>query len=228
MAVTKSWESAGTNRLDFAGKARSPERQREFWPLLGASILVACGLALVYTAKTQDFPTLQQHLDSGDLVDINSVAGSKDLLNALFVFSDSGERAYAADRLWTFLLKNRPLPNAGALARVRLHKADTLNDSRALSIWERETQHVVTPPSSVALFPVSKVKPFLVVRTPKEFLLTYVTWGMAYILAFWMVHIAVASAAVSRRPYDSACRAFAQWHGIHADGELARSFARHA
>jgi cell division protein FtsI/penicillin-binding protein 2/cell division protein FtsW (lipid II flippase) len=189
MAVTKSWESSVANRLDFEGKAKSPERQREFWPLLGASLLVACGLVLVFTAKTQDFPALQQRLDAGDLVDINSVQGANDLLKTLFVFSDAGERAYAADRVWEFLVKNRPLPNAGSLSRIRLHQADTVNDARARSIWERETAHLKTPPNSVSLFPVSKVKPFLVVRTPKEFLRTYIIWGLAYIGAFWVVHI---------------------------------------
>ena len=89
MAVTKSWEASVTNRLDFEGKTKSRERQREFWPLLGASLLVACGLALVYTAKTQDFPALQQRLDAGELVDINAVKGPNDLLNALFVFNDA-------------------------------------------------------------------------------------------------------------------------------------------
>ena len=189
MAVTKSWESSVASRLDFEGKTKSPERQRELWPLLGASLLVACGLLLVYTSKTQDFPSSQQRLDSGDLVDVNSVTSAKDLMNALFVFNDAGERAYAADRIYTFLIKNRPLPNAGSLARIRLHKADALSDARARSIWERETAHAKTPPNSVQLFPVSKVKPFLVVRTPKEFLRTFVIWGVAYIVSFWVVHI---------------------------------------
>ena len=189
MAVTKSWETSVANRLDFEGKAKAPERQREFWPLLGASILVACGFALVYTAKTQDFPALQQRLDSGELVDINSVKSANDLLNTLFVFNDAGERAYAAERVYTFAIKNHPLPNAGSLSRIRLQHSDTLNDSRARSIWERETESAKSPPRSVQLFAVSKVKPFLVVRTPKEFLRTYIIWGLAYIAAFWVVHI---------------------------------------
>ena len=40
MAVTKSWESSVASRLDLEGRAKSPERRREFWPLLGASLLV--------------------------------------------------------------------------------------------------------------------------------------------------------------------------------------------
>ncbi len=75
------------------------------------------------------------------------------------------------------------------MSRIRLHKSDTETDARARSIWQRETAHAKTPPSSVQLFPVSKVKPFLVVRTPKEFQQDYVIWGVAYILAFWAVHI---------------------------------------
>jgi cell division protein FtsW (lipid II flippase)/cell division protein FtsI/penicillin-binding protein 2 len=189
MAVTKSWNSAVASRLDLEGRAKCPERKREFWPLLGASILIACGLVLVYTAKTQDFPALQQHLDSGDLVNINSVKSAAEIANILFVFNDSGERAYAAERVWSFLESSRPLANAGSLSRLRLHQADTLNDSRARAIWERETAHLKSLPGSLPLFPVSKVKPFLVVRTPKEFLRTFVIWGVAYMAAFWLVHI---------------------------------------
>jgi cell division protein FtsI/penicillin-binding protein 2/cell division protein FtsW (lipid II flippase) len=188
MAVTKSWDSTVASRVDLAGKASSPERKREFWPLLGATVLVACGLVLVYTAKTQDFPALQQHLEAGDLVNLNSAQSAADIANVLLVFNDPGERAYASERVWSFLEQNRPIPNAGSLSRIRLHKADTLNDSRARSIWERETAPLKTPPNSIALFPVSKVKPFLVVRTPKEFLRTFVIWAAAYIAAFWLVH----------------------------------------
>jgi len=189
MAVTKSWESAVASRLDFEGKAKSPERKREFWPMLGASLLVICGLVLVYTAKTQDFPLLQERLDSGELLDINSAANAGDISKILFVFTDSDERAYAAGRIYSYLQLNHPLPNAGSLSRIRLHKADTLNDSRAREIWDRETAQSKTPPTSVQLFPVSKVKPFLIVRTPKEFLREYIVWGLAYLTAFWLVHI---------------------------------------
>jgi cell division protein FtsI/penicillin-binding protein 2/cell division protein FtsW (lipid II flippase) len=189
MAVTKSWDSAVASRIAFERKAGSPERKREFWPLLGASILVAGGLALVYSAKTQDFPTLQQHLDSGELLDINTAKNAGEIANILFVFEDPGERAYAAERVWSFLESNRPIPNAGSLSRVRLYKTDTLNDARARAIWERETAHAKTPPNSVPLFAVSKVKPFLAVRTPKEFLRIFVIWSAAYMAAFWLVHI---------------------------------------
>jgi len=158
--------------------------------LLGASILVACGLVLVYTAKTQDFPVLQQRLVSNELVNINSAKSAAEISNVLLVFNDPGERTYAAERVWTFLEQHRPLVNAGALSRIKLLKTDTLNDSRARAIWERETEHFKVPPNSLPLFPVSKVKPFLAVRTPKEFLRTYVIWSLAYIAAFWLVHIA--------------------------------------
>lgn len=192
MAVTKSWESSVQSRLDFEGKSKPIERRREFWFLLGATILVACGMALVYTAKTQDFPLLQQKLGSGELININAVTSANDLANALFFFSDSEERAYAAEHLYQFLLKNRPLANAGALSRIRLYKADTINDSRARSIWDQAMAaqpNRKTAPNSIALFPVAKVKPFIVVRTPQEFMRTYITWGIAYIVAFWVVHI---------------------------------------
>jgi cell division protein FtsI/penicillin-binding protein 2/cell division protein FtsW (lipid II flippase) len=190
MAVTKSWESSVASRPDFEGKAKSLERNREFFALFGASVLAACGLALVFAAKTQDFPALEQRLRANELVDINTAKSAQEISNVLLVFSDPGERDYAAERIWNFVEEHRPLPNAGALSRVRLHKSDTLTDSRARSIWERETANLKTPPASLPLVPVAKVKPFLVVRTPNEFLRTYIIWSVAYIAAFWLVHIA--------------------------------------
>ena len=67
MAITRSWEASTALKLDFEGRARAPERQREFWLLTGASLLVACALALVLAAKTQDFADLGRRLNDREL-----------------------------------------------------------------------------------------------------------------------------------------------------------------
>ncbi len=148
MAITKSWEASVAVEQERGKRVAPIERRRELVWLLGASMIVGCGLALVVAAKTQDFPDLQGRLDRGELLNLNAVAAPDKLLPVL-----------ENDRVWNYLQQHRPLPNVGALARLRL-------------------------------FPLAKVKPLLIVRTPQEFLRTYVSWMLAYLAAFWLVHLA--------------------------------------
>src|SRR5436309_2141313 len=110
MAVTKSWESPASLDLDFQGRVAAPERRREFWFLLAASLLVACALALVLRAKTEDFADLTRRLNNRELIDLNT-AKSAEELSSLPVPSD---------RIWSLLEQHRPLPNVGTLARLHL------------------------------------------------------------------------------------------------------------
>ncbi len=163
MAITKSWESSVAIERDLDKKAPPVERRRESVWLVGASLVVGCGLALVLAAKTQDFADLQGRLDRGELLNLNTVTGPDKLLPVLQIFQDPGERESVANRVWTYLQQHRPVPNVGVLARLR-----------------------VTSP----VHPLAKVKPLLVVRTPQEFLRTYASWALAYLAAFWIVHLA--------------------------------------
>ena len=54
MAVTKSWDAKLASQLVVEKRPRNHERTLEFFLLAGASLLVACGLAMVFSAKTQD------------------------------------------------------------------------------------------------------------------------------------------------------------------------------
>ena len=183
MAITKSWEESLAVQLEAAAKVKQVERRRELWWLLGASAVVAAGLALVFVAKTQDFAEQQLRLDRNELVDLNQITSSKRLLPALQFFTDSGERQIAADRIWMYLESHRPLPNVGALAHLRVTRAD-LNDFPDLARTSK------TGASTLPLISLSKFKQQLVVRTPREFLRTYLIWTLVYIVAFWCIHFA--------------------------------------
>jgi cell division protein FtsI/penicillin-binding protein 2/cell division protein FtsW (lipid II flippase) len=112
MAVTRSWTAPGTAPVAIAIEKPKPPRSDWFW-LVCASILVACGLAMVYAAKSRNF-TAAEHL-----VDLNAVASPEELLPLLESYQDAGERQSVAERIFDFLERSRPLANAGALARVR-------------------------------------------------------------------------------------------------------------
>ena len=120
MAVTKTWESALAVKLATAERPRKPgERRREFFWLAGASMVVACGLAAVLLAKTQDFSGLQQRLERGDILNVNSLRSADQLLPALQAISNGNQRMSAAQEIYDYASRHRPLPNIGALAHSR-------------------------------------------------------------------------------------------------------------
>ncbi len=119
---------------------------------------------MVFLAKTQDFPEQQQRLDRGELLDLNQVTAPAQLLPVLQIVQDGGERAAVAEQISGFLEQHKPVANVGALARLRA--------------------------SSAHLPPLAKLKALVVVRTPREFLETYVLWACVYLAAFWVVHFA--------------------------------------
>jgi cell division protein FtsW (lipid II flippase)/cell division protein FtsI/penicillin-binding protein 2 len=167
MAVTKTWEARAAASFAFEDAPKPWERRREAWWLAGASLLVSCGLALVVFAKTQDFPELEERLAHGELLNLNAVTQAEQLVPALQVIPDSSMRSAVAERIAEYVAAHRPVPNAGVLARI--HYGDVGAKFR---------------------FPLGKVKPLVVVRTPREFFRAFVEWSLLYLAAFWVVHLA--------------------------------------
>jgi cell division protein FtsI/penicillin-binding protein 2/cell division protein FtsW (lipid II flippase) len=128
--------------------------------MLGASLFVAAGLGLVFAAKTYDFPSASERLARGELLNLNAAASPAAIEPFLNTFSDASERRAAAERLFAFLERARPLPNAGALARVR---------------------------RDLPRFSLARFKPLTVVRTPRDFHIAYLAWTALYFAGFWMV-----------------------------------------
>lgn len=193
MAITKSWETATAEKLEIAEQTKPVERRRELFWLTGASVIVACGLALVLGAKMQDFPDEQSRITGGQLLNLNAIGRPEDLVPVLQVTTDASERQMVSERIWDFLAQHRPIPNVGALARVRVSRAEIENDPQWAAVARERTgvgANDKSVPASVPVVPMARVKPLLVVRTPQEFLRTFAFWTSLYLLAFWVVHIA--------------------------------------
>ncbi len=155
MAITKSWERDVS--LKLATDPPRPERRGEYLWLGGASLLIACGLTLVWFAKAAQLPS------ADETVDLNSVSSAQELIPYLGSFSDSTGREEAAQKIFEYVEAHRPLPNVGALARIRI-------GTRRL--------------------PLARLKPLMIVRTREAFLKEYVLWCAIYFAAFWMVRLA--------------------------------------
>ncbi len=166
MAVTRSWAVEAVLTAEGLKPPVPAERKRELFWLIGASAFILAGLFLVVSAKTQDFKAAEARLQDRSLLNLNTVTEEDQLLPHLQMVPD-GERQQAAQATFEFLQRHRPLANVGSLARVRL---GTGKNRSAL--------------------PMSRMKPLLVVRTPSEFLRIAAFWIMAYLAAFWAVHLA--------------------------------------
>ena len=164
MAVTRSWESSVLVSGPKGSAATGRAGWREFAWLALSSVMVATGLLMVYSAKTQSFPELSAALGHGDLLDLNGVSKPEQLLPFLQVFQDPAEREQVAGKMFAYLASHKPLPNVGALARLRA------------------APHV-------PLLPLAKLKPAFVVRTPAEFQQQFLIWIALYLAAFHAVFL---------------------------------------
>ena len=159
MAVTTSWESKVLATGAKAGAMPGRVGWREFVWLALSSALVAVGLLMVYSAKTQNFAQLSAALAQGGLLDLNQVSKPEQLLPFLQVFQDEARREEAATKIFEYVSSHRPLPNVGALARLHLG------------------------------MPVAKLKPGFIVRTPAEFQMQFLIWIALYLAAFHVVFL---------------------------------------
>ncbi len=158
MAVTKSWELRVVTTLERPAGA-PPERRRELPWLIGASLMVSAGLLMTGFAKTQNFPDIEARLERGELLNLNAVRTPEQVLPFLNALPNAEERQAAAEKIVAAISPSKPLPNVGALAHIR------------------------------AIRPVfAKLKPLLVVRTPREFRQNYAGWLLLYLAAFYAVH----------------------------------------
>lgn len=190
MAITKSWDTSLALKLEIARTAKPVERRRELIWLAGASLLIAAGLAFVFLSKTQDFAELQGRLSHGELLNLNEVSGPQEILPALQIFESPEERDLVAQRVSSYLEQHRPIPNVGALAHLRISASEIASDPRWAAWRARQAPSATQKQlSSFPMLPLAKLKPLFVVRTPRQFVQTYITWTALYIAAFWLVHL---------------------------------------
>ena len=120
-------------------------------------------MLLVYLAKTQNFQQEEQQLQHGEIVNINAAHQPGELLPALNSMA-ADKQAEIAEQLFAFIQLHKPLPNIGALSRLRAAEGKR------------------------SLISLARTKPLMAVRTPQEFRREAIKWCSLYLLAFWAVH----------------------------------------
>jgi len=116
LAVTKSWEAA--QELTTSISTGKPRRARKrlrlpglIWLLL-ASLFVAGGLTLVYSAKAY------RETPATPPLDLNAVTAAGQITPYLPFFTTEQERDEVAEKLFGYLQQHRPIANIGSLAKM--------------------------------------------------------------------------------------------------------------
>jgi cell division protein FtsI/penicillin-binding protein 2/cell division protein FtsW (lipid II flippase) len=100
-----------------------------------------------------------QSFTATNLLNVNTIGSPDDLLPLLESFPDPAARQAVAEGTFEFLQRKRPLPNIGALAPLR-----------------RSQQ-----------FPLGRLKPLMIVRTPREFQKEFLESIGLYFAGFYLV-----------------------------------------
>jgi cell division protein FtsI/penicillin-binding protein 2/cell division protein FtsW (lipid II flippase) len=161
MPLTKSWTDKVIPVPMEPVRYAVPQRKSEFVWLLLASMVVGTGLWLVFQAKTENYADVEARLARNELLNLNAVTSSDQLLPFLRFQADDQQRRELADRMYQALSHAQPIRNVGALSRLRRQG-----------------------------LPLAKLKPLFVVRTPREFRNEFLKWSAIYIAAFYLVLLA--------------------------------------
>jgi cell division protein FtsI/penicillin-binding protein 2/cell division protein FtsW (lipid II flippase) len=131
LAVTKSWEATEELTTSISSGKSTARRRRLRLPgaiwLLLASLVVACGLSLVYSAKI--------YREQASLLNLNTITSSEQILPSLQFYSSEQQRTEIAQALIDYLQQHRPIANIGALSKMWRGQAGHVSLSRLKPLW---------------------------------------------------------------------------------------------
>jgi cell division protein FtsW (lipid II flippase) len=188
MAVTRSSvASRSADRNDersLAPARRAGWRGSELiWLLL--AMLIACGMwALVYIAKVRRSTT------PAPAVTLSDIDRSEKLFPVLAVLQSPADRDFAAKRIFDILAdRDGFLPNTGAIARIRIPRADLIGNPKLDELRKRAED---AKGNTIALFTpaeFAQIKPQIAVRGMDVFRRDFLLWAGAILAAFLLTHI---------------------------------------
>src|SRR4051812_908943 len=202
MAVTRSTAAERRQRettvlkgqpgFAVQGLPGAPSRNLETILLAAAVVVILLGLALAYLAMTKPLADDAAKLAAGQIVDLNDLKSSDQLLPVLDAVEGSAERAFVAQAIWKRAHEGA-FPNVGEIERIRVSSSEITGDRRLGSLRERleaRRQAGAQGPQGEISLPLLSlqqlrtIKPRLVVRTPGQFRSSFWLWTAVFLVAF--------------------------------------------
>src|SRR5258708_24181995 len=213
MTTTRATATGRLQQLRLRESAGS--RNLETVLLLGATIIAALGLYLIYAAKSSAFDTFSKK----QTVKLNRIKGPYDLIPLLQMIPPA-DQDYTAREIYNAIRHGERFHNDGATARMRVYEEDIRRvrglDQRAKrlaqarerheerveeeeenrgwfgKLWTRIHPAADARPISVPLLSgleFAQLNPHVVVRTPDEFRRRFLLWTILFFAGFWAVHV---------------------------------------
>ena len=140
--------------------------------------------ALVYTAKVRRSTT------PAPTVNLAEIDRGEKLLPVLAVLQSPADRDFAAKRIFDTLADHDgALPNTGAIARIRIPRADLIGNNQLEELRKRAED---AKGSTISLFTpaeFAQIKPQIAVRGINVFRRDFLIWAGAILAAFLLTHI---------------------------------------
>ena len=172
--------------------------------LLGAStVLIGCGLWLVWQSKAHIFQDFEKGLSVGRIADLNDFKSAQQILPFLTSIEGNEDREFVARRI--FAVRGRRFANAGAIAGVRVTAKEIaahprlktfpkrLADAEARDARRKHRWFGPAPkPVSVPLLTPEQIRSFkqaVVVRSPAEYRKRFLLWSLLCVGIFYAIHI---------------------------------------
>jgi cell division protein FtsW (lipid II flippase) len=155
--------------------------------LAAATLTLAAGLFLTYTARTKDLKGVEADLAGARLVHLGRLRDASQLAAHLPMFETTFERSAAARLLFQRATSDRPLEHVGGLADVAMDAADVRKDRRLVELRARLDRR-----PGLARVPVltaadlAALKRSAIVRTPAEYAARLRTAVSLFFVAFWL------------------------------------------
>jgi cell division protein FtsW (lipid II flippase) len=174
-------------------QARAASRGIELAGLIAASMVVACGLCLVFLAKTHNTAD-----EEASTLNLNQLVGPQQLIPYLGMIAEPADQEFIANRIYDFRRHGEVFSNAGAVARLQVTEADVAS-ARGLTSFpkrlaeararrrqsDRELSIPLLAPGELA-----QLKPSLRVRDTNSYKQRLMLWAGLFFAAFYAVHIA--------------------------------------
>lgn len=185
-------------------------RWSELLGLLGASVVVAFGLWLVYQAKTTNpektsFAEIETALKEKRVINLNRLGNAQELEPFLTAFPNDAERKFAAQKIYDFVAaRQKQLPNVGALSSLTILRTEVAANAdleslraRLDKIRQQEAERAATSANATNELPISlltgaqlrRLKPALIVRAPEQFRSDFWKWCALAVLVFYVIHL---------------------------------------
>ncbi|HZF11017.1 MAG TPA: FtsW/RodA/SpoVE family cell cycle protein [Thermoanaerobaculia bacterium] len=176
--------AAGSRGVRLGGAGN---RNREAGLLALSGVVVAFALVLTWLAVSRPLADVPARLGRGELLNLNTVSRSGDLLPLLAFLDTPQERSFVADRIRQRLSEGT-LDNVGELGRLRV-PAGEIDAKNLPGLAERLKASGRDSVLLLAPAELRQLKPRLLVRTPARFRGTYLLGAALLFAGFLAAHL---------------------------------------